>query len=89
MGIVSYLISLVVVGLFIGALGRLAVPGRNPMSLGRTMFIGIIGAVVGATVGGVLGLGFVSIFLEVGISAGLVYAASGRHGRKQLPRGTW
>jgi uncharacterized membrane protein YeaQ/YmgE (transglycosylase-associated protein family) len=89
MGIISYLVSLVIVGLIIGSLGRLIVPGPNPIRLGGTIGIGIAGAVLGAAIGGVLGLGLISIVFEVGISAGLVYLVSGRRSRKQLPSKTW
>ncbi len=86
MGFLNYLISLVVVGLLIGGLGRLVVPGRNPIGLFATMVVGLVGSIVGAIVGALLGLGVLSILLEVGISAALVYA-NGKSGRRpQLTR---
>jgi uncharacterized membrane protein YeaQ/YmgE (transglycosylase-associated protein family) len=86
-GILSYLISLVVVGLCIGGLGRLIVPGRNPIGLASTLGVGLAGSVFGAIVGAILGLGAISIVFELAISAGLVYAVSGRSGRNtQLTR---
>jgi uncharacterized membrane protein YeaQ/YmgE (transglycosylase-associated protein family) len=88
-GIISYIISLAIVGLVVGALGRLIVPGRNPISIGTTILIGVAGAMVGAIIGGAIGLGAFSILLEVGISAGLVYAVGGHTSRKQLPPTTW
>jgi uncharacterized membrane protein YeaQ/YmgE (transglycosylase-associated protein family) len=78
MGIIGYLVSLVVVGLVIGGLGRLIVPGPNPIGLWRTLGIGLLGAVVGGVIGGILGLGILSILVELAIAAGLVYAISGR-----------
>jgi uncharacterized membrane protein YeaQ/YmgE (transglycosylase-associated protein family) len=85
MGIISYLISLAVVGLVIGALGRLIVPGPNPITLGMTMLIGLTGALFGALIGGLIGLGVLSIIFEIGISAGLVYLVSNRQRRRRLP----
>jgi uncharacterized membrane protein YeaQ/YmgE (transglycosylase-associated protein family) len=79
MGIISYIISLAVVGLIIGGLGRLIVPGPNPIGLLATEGVGVAGAILGAIVGGLLGLGAISIVLEVAVSAGLVYVVS-RHG---------
>jgi len=38
-------------GLACGALGRLLVPGRQPMSLAMTMVLGIIGSFVGGFLG--------------------------------------
>ncbi len=48
---IGYIISLVVGGLIIGALGRLAIPGPNPMSIGATILVGIGGAMLGGLVG--------------------------------------
>ena len=44
---VGYLISLVITGLFIGALGRLAIPGPNPMGCFGTLAVGLGGAIIG------------------------------------------
>ena len=89
MGVFFYLINLGVVGLFVGALGRLIVPGRNRIGLGATFLIGLSGAILGALIGGLIGLGFISIVFEVAISAGLVYLVSSRWHRRQLPPTTW
>jgi uncharacterized membrane protein YeaQ/YmgE (transglycosylase-associated protein family) len=84
-GFFGYLISLVIVGFIIGGLGRLIVPGPNPIGLGKTLGVGLIGALVGSVVGGILGLGAISIVLELAVSAGLVYFVSG--GRRSLYSG--
>ena len=81
MGIIGYLISLAIVGLVIGGLGRLIVPGPNPIGLLATMGVGLAGSILGAIVGGLLGLGVISIVFELAIAAGLVYVVSGRRGR--------
>jgi uncharacterized membrane protein YeaQ/YmgE (transglycosylase-associated protein family) len=46
----GYLISLVISGLIIGALGRLAVPGPNPMGCIGTIAVGILGSLLGGLV---------------------------------------
>lgn len=81
MGIIGYLVSLLIVGFVVGGLGRLVVPGPNPIGAGRTLGVGLIGAFVGGLVGGLLGLGVFAIIFEVAISAGLVYLVSGRSRR--------
>ncbi len=43
MGILLYLIFLFVIGLVVGALARLLLPGKDPMGLGLTALIGLIG----------------------------------------------
>lgn len=47
MGILLYLIGLAILGLFVGAFGRLALPGRDPMSIPQTIGIGIAGSFLG------------------------------------------
>jgi uncharacterized membrane protein YeaQ/YmgE (transglycosylase-associated protein family) len=43
MGLLAYLIILFFVGLFVGALARLLLPGPDPMSLGMTVLVGLCG----------------------------------------------
>jgi uncharacterized membrane protein YeaQ/YmgE (transglycosylase-associated protein family) len=42
--LITYLISLAFVGLIVGAFARLALPGRDPMSIFQTMLVGIAGS---------------------------------------------
>lgn len=51
MELILYLILLVVSGLFVGALGRLAIPGPDPMGIGATILVGIGGSLIGGLVG--------------------------------------
>jgi uncharacterized membrane protein YeaQ/YmgE (transglycosylase-associated protein family) len=44
------ILGAILVGLIIGGLGRLAVPGRQPIGCLMTMLIGIIGAVAGLAI---------------------------------------
>ena len=69
----GYLISLVFTGLVVGALGRLAVPGPNPMGIGQTILIGIAGAFLGGLIGNLLFNRPGGIILAVLCSAGIVY----------------
>jgi uncharacterized membrane protein YeaQ/YmgE (transglycosylase-associated protein family) len=50
MGLLTYLILLVVSGLVVGALARLALPGPDPMSIGMTILIGIAGSFIGGLI---------------------------------------
>ena len=47
MDVIWYLLLLFVGGLFVGALARLALPGRDPMSIIQTALIGIAGSFAG------------------------------------------
>ena len=42
----GYLLGLALQGLLVGALARLALPGRDPMSLLQTMAVGLAGSLV-------------------------------------------
>jgi uncharacterized membrane protein YeaQ/YmgE (transglycosylase-associated protein family) len=42
-----YLITLAIWGLLIGAFARLALPGKDPMSLLQTMLVGVAGSFIG------------------------------------------
>ena len=44
-------LALIVQGLVVGALGRLAIPGPNPMTIGTTILVGTAGAFLGGLVG--------------------------------------
>jgi uncharacterized membrane protein YeaQ/YmgE (transglycosylase-associated protein family) len=74
MGLVLYLIFLALFGLIVGAFARLALPGRDPMSLFATMALGLAGSFIGGilvyviTGGDYYGAGFlVSLVCAVGI----------------------
>jgi uncharacterized membrane protein YeaQ/YmgE (transglycosylase-associated protein family) len=45
------IISLIVVGLVAGALARLAVPGKQDLSIGGTVLLGVVGSFVGGFLG--------------------------------------
>ncbi|HEX6712505.1 MAG TPA: hypothetical protein VF066_03930 [Thermoleophilaceae bacterium] len=70
----TFIILLVITGLIVGALGRLAIPGPDPMGLGLTILVGIGGSLVAGIIGRLLfggrGGGFI---LAVVCSAGIVY----------------
>lgn len=48
------IITLLIVGLLAGALARLLVPGRDPIGIGGTILLGIVGSFVGGFLGYVL-----------------------------------
>ena len=74
MGFIGVLISIVISGLIVGALGRLAIPGPNPMSIGMTIAVGIGGAFIGGIIGNLISdSAAVILILEVIAAAGIVY----------------
>jgi uncharacterized membrane protein YeaQ/YmgE (transglycosylase-associated protein family) len=54
MDVILIAVALLIQGLIVGALGRLAVPGPNPMSIMQTILVGIAGSFLGGLVGLVL-----------------------------------
>ena len=74
MSLIVYIIVLFFTGLIVGALARLALPGRDPMSLPMTALVGIGGSFLAGLVYAALfhrnGGG---ILLSVVFSTGIVY----------------
>jgi uncharacterized membrane protein YeaQ/YmgE (transglycosylase-associated protein family) len=76
--VLGLILGYILTGLIVGALGRLVVPGRNPIGLLMTILLGIVGAVVGGLIAHAIGLGAVLTFIvAVAIAALLVYMVSG------------
>jgi uncharacterized membrane protein YeaQ/YmgE (transglycosylase-associated protein family) len=50
MGIIGWLIT----GLVAGAIARFLLPGRDPMGLGGTLLLGLVGSFVGGAIFGLL-----------------------------------
>jgi len=46
MSFFAWIAVLVLVGLLVGGMARLALPGKDPMTLGQTMLIGIAGTLI-------------------------------------------
>ena len=46
MSLITYLLLLALTGLVVGGLARLALPGRDPMTLPQTILIGIAGSLM-------------------------------------------
>jgi uncharacterized membrane protein YeaQ/YmgE (transglycosylase-associated protein family) len=44
--VVLYIIAIAISGLIVGALARLLLPGRDPMSVLQTMLVGVAGSLV-------------------------------------------
>lgn len=85
------IISAIVVGLVIGVLGRLVVPGRQRIPFWLTILIGIgaalLGTVIarGAGVADTSGIDWVEVLIQVGLAALGVALVSGIAGRRSTP----
>lgn len=52
---IGAIVSAVVIGAIVGALGRLLVPGQQNMSMGLTLIVGIVAALVGTLIAQMFG----------------------------------
>jgi uncharacterized membrane protein YeaQ/YmgE (transglycosylase-associated protein family) len=81
-----FVISTAAVGLVLGALGRLIVPGQQPIGVLATIICGWAGSLIGGAIGRIIWSHhhhFVTLLIEIGISAVAVLAWS-RHDRKAI-----
>lgn len=78
------LVSTIVVGLIIGALARLVIPGAQPIGLVATAVCGLSGSIIGGFLGQhVLRVGgFGTILLEIVVAAVAVLVASRAGGQR-------
>jgi len=54
---IATIIGWIVVGLIVGMIARLLHPGRDPMGLGRTIVLGILGSLIGGGIAYLFHLG--------------------------------
>jgi uncharacterized membrane protein YeaQ/YmgE (transglycosylase-associated protein family) len=84
---VGYIIGLIISGAVIGALGRLVVPGRQPLGCVGTILAGLAGSFVGGVIGRVIDARsqIPGLFLSVLGAALVVYLVSGAGRRRTAP----
>ena len=88
---VTGIISAIVVGLIVGALGRLVVPGKQNIPIWLTIVVGIV-ALIGTFIARILGVadtrGFdwIELIIQIVLAAGGVILAANLYGRRGLPR---
>lgn len=87
---VAGIISAIIIGLVIGALGRLVVPGRQRISIWLTMLIGVVAAFIGTAIAAAIGVAntpgidWIELIIQVALAAIGVSLVSGRFGRRSV-----
>lgn len=84
---ITGIISALIVGLIVGALGRLVLPGRQRIPIWLTILVGIGAALVGTALAAVLGVAvtfgvdWIELAIQVGLAAAGVSVLSGRRAK--------
>ena len=73
MGLLTYIILMLLWGLIVGAFARLALPGKDPMSLFQTALVGVGGSFIAGIVAELLFNRYAGFFLCLVFSALIVY----------------
>ena len=85
---VSGIITAIIIGLIIGALGRLVVPGKQDIPIWLTLVIGVVAAILGTLVAGALGVAdtggidWIELIIQVAFAAVGVALVAGIRGRR-------
>jgi uncharacterized membrane protein YeaQ/YmgE (transglycosylase-associated protein family) len=89
---VTGIISALIVGLIIGALARLVLPGKQSIPIWLTILIGALGAILGTVIAQYLGVAvtrgidWIEIVLQVAVAAVGVSLASSAYNRRRIHR---
>ncbi|MFI1194504.1 GlsB/YeaQ/YmgE family stress response membrane protein [Micromonospora sp. NPDC020750] len=79
----------IIIGLIIGALGRLVVPGKQTIPIWLTLLIGVVAAILGTLVAGAFGvddtagIDWIELLIQVIFAAVGVALAAGAYGRRR------
>ncbi|MCQ4208057.1 MULTISPECIES: GlsB/YeaQ/YmgE family stress response membrane protein [Streptomyces] len=85
---ISGIFTAIVVGIVIGILGRLAIPGRQRIGILWTILVGILAALVGTAVAGAFdvadtkGVDWIELAIQIGLAAVGVVGVERLKGRR-------
>lgn len=79
---ISYLLTITAIGLVIGALARISLPGKDPMSILQTIALGVAGAFIGGMISYALTDGSyeAGLPISIGVSSVILYVVRRRRG---------
>ncbi|WIM92856.1 GlsB/YeaQ/YmgE family stress response membrane protein [Actinoplanes oblitus] len=82
-------LTAIVIGLIIGALGRLVVPGKQHIAIWLTLLIGVVAALIGTFLAAAIGvddtpgIDWIELALQVGLAAAGVALVAGIRGQRR------
>ena len=85
---ITGLITALIIGLIIGALGRLVAPGKQSIPIWLTMLVGVIAALLGTALAFAVGLAvtpgidWIELIIQVALAAVGVSAVAGIYSRR-------
>ena len=89
---ITGIITALIVGLIIGALGRLVVPGKQNIPIWLTMVIGVVAALLGTVIANAVGVGdtkgfdWTELLFQIVLAAIGVALVAGVGSRRRLTR---
>jgi uncharacterized membrane protein YeaQ/YmgE (transglycosylase-associated protein family) len=87
---IGSILGALVIGLIIGALGRLVLPGKQNMPIWLTVVVGMVAALIGSAIVGPLrdtsGVDWVELIVQVALAAGGVSLVARRGRGRSLGR---
>ena len=90
---VTGIITAIVIGAIIGALGRLVVPGRQPIPIWLTIVVGIVAAFIGTFLANAIGISTATpgidwgeLVVQVIVAALGVFLVAGMYSRRGVRR---
>jgi uncharacterized membrane protein YeaQ/YmgE (transglycosylase-associated protein family) len=86
---VTGIITAIIIGLIIGALGRLVVPGKQTIPIWLTLVIGVVAALLGTLVASLFGvddtsgIDWIELLIQIVFAAIGVSIVAGMYGRRR------
>jgi uncharacterized membrane protein YeaQ/YmgE (transglycosylase-associated protein family) len=86
---ISGIFTAVIIGLIIGGLGRLVLPGKQKIGFWLTLLIGVVAALIGTFIAAAIGvddtrgIDWIELILQIALAAGGVALVEGMGSRRR------